>query len=247
MYIRLIFVSPCKVISTVVLHHCWFNSHKDVGPLCVFLMKSCELWKRWTVLSLFSVSHSCVSLSPPVGYIEPPLLAVESMQECDESWVATTLQVFTAQDCSSKSSFQQLWEKAGLTNTDTATRFRWLQLSVIGASSITTVWNQCKGLSIVFVASCTFCVLLQILWIIGNHRAVWTVKHETRKPQISPNLAVTPRTVTPLTPRAQWIALGLVSHSQTIKHIIAVSHTELAWVCYHAHQIAQEAGDKIAG
>ena len=69
MYIRLIFVSPCKVISTVVLHACWFNSHKDVDPLCVFLMKSCELWKSWTVLSLFSVTQSCVSLSPPVGYI----------------------------------------------------------------------------------------------------------------------------------------------------------------------------------
>ena len=216
-YIRLIFVSPCKVIPTVVLHACWFNSHKDVDPLCVFLMKSCELWKSWTVLSLFSVTQSCVSLSPPGIYCGA---ALESMQECDESWVAPTLQVFTAQDCSSKSSFQQLWEKAGLTNTDTATRFRWLQLSVIGASSI-TVWNQCKGWSIV---DCV-CSKLHFPCFVADsenqRQPQRTVKHETRKPQISPNLAVTARTGrpstpctgTPLTPRTQWIALGLVSHS----------------------------------
>ena len=110
MYIRLIFVSPCKVISTVVVHDCWFNSHKDVDPLCVFLMKSVSCGRA----GLFSVCSLWVTLVCHCHHRLDilALLAVESMQECDESWVATTLQVFTAQDCSSKSSFQQLWEKA---------------------------------------------------------------------------------------------------------------------------------------
>ena len=57
-YIRLIFVSPCKVISTVVVHDCWFNSHKDVHPLCVFLMKSVSCGRG----GLFSVCSLWVTL-----------------------------------------------------------------------------------------------------------------------------------------------------------------------------------------
>ena len=86
---------------TKMLTLCVCFSWKVVSCGRAGLFSVCSLW-----LSLVCHCHHRLDILP--------LLAVESMQECDESWVATTLQVFTAQDCSSKSSFQQLWEKAGL-------------------------------------------------------------------------------------------------------------------------------------
>ena len=207
MYIRLIFVSPCKVISTVVVHDCWFNSHKDVDPLCVFLMKSvscgraglfsvCSLW-----LSLVCHCHHPLDILACCGIHAGMRRELGGPHSSDLQGPRLLLKVLIS------AALRKGWKWR---NTDSATRFRWLQLSVIGASSI-TVWNQCKGW---WIVDCV-CSKLHFPCFVADsenrRQPQWTVKHETRKPQISPNLAVTARTGRPSTP---CTGTPLTTHSQ---------------------------------